>query len=77
MILARFNRLDGMGFVHVLVNEGVDPVHKFAQNLYTSPKESFPGQQASMHWEYVRSWFVPENFGSTTQDAMKACGIKD
>ena len=76
MILSRLNRLDGQGFAFVLHTRGVDPVRRFAQNMYTSPKEQFPGEQAVMHWELVRSWFVPDGFGRTTEDAMRACKVR-
>ncbi len=73
MILSKFERLDGKGFAYVLHSPDVDATRKFAQNMYLSPGDTYPGQNAVMAWEHVRSWFVPDGFGTTTMDAMRAC----
>ncbi len=75
MILSLFTRLDGAAWGYALYAPGVHPERHFARNLYETPKEAFPGQQAGLAWERRRDWFVPDGFGATVADAMKACGV--
>jgi hypothetical protein len=75
MILSLFTRLDGKAWGYVLTTPGTDPERHHATNLYKTQGEPFPGQQAALAWERRRDWFVPDGFGKTTADAMRACGI--
>lgn len=75
MILSLFVRLDGAAWAYVLTAAGVEPERHHARNLYETRGEAFQGQQAALAWERRRDWFVPDGFGRTTADAVRACGI--
>lgn len=75
MILSLFVRLDVAAWGYVLTPAGVEPSRHHARNLYETRGEAYPGEQASLNWELWRDWFVPADFGTTTADAVRACGI--
>lgn len=73
--LSLFVRLDGRAWGYVLAPFGVEPSRHHARNLYETPGEAYPGHKASLEWALWRTWFFTADFGTTTADAVRACGI--
>lgn len=75
IILSLFVRRDGAAWGYVLTPSGVEVTRHHARNLYETPGEAYPGEKAAREWELWRAWFLTGDFGTTTLDAMRACGI--